>query len=200
MKQIVSVGIDVSKGKSTVCAMIHPNTIIKESFEVLHTVEEMSMLADYIGSLDGEIRIVMESTGHYHLPVAQFLYQKGFFVCVENAYIIRQFSRIMLHGAKTDPLDAKKLAKYGLAYWSELKPYKFHPSCYTELRRVYQALRAAAGLHRLAHDGYRDYRRHQHRAYQRRLHRGAPDVHRIYGRGGDSRLLYHLRDDIAGYI
>ena len=104
MKQIVSVGIDVSKGKSTVCAMIHPNTIIKESFEVLHTVEEMSMLADYIGSLDGE-----------------------------NAYIIRQFSRIMLHGAKTDPLDAKKLAKYGLAYWSELKPYKFHPSCYTEL-------------------------------------------------------------------
>ena len=57
MKQIVSVGIDVSKGKSTVCAMIHPNTIIKESFEVLHTVEEMSMLADYIGSLDGEIRI-----------------------------------------------------------------------------------------------------------------------------------------------
>ena len=44
MKQIVSVGIDVSKGKSTVCAMIHPNTIIKESFEVLHTVEEMSML------------------------------------------------------------------------------------------------------------------------------------------------------------
>ena len=63
MKQIVSVGIDVSKGKSTVCAMIHPNTIIKESFEVLHTVEEMSMLADYIGSLDGEIRIVMESTG-----------------------------------------------------------------------------------------------------------------------------------------
>lgn len=36
MKQIVSVGIDVSKGKSTVCAMIHPNTIIKESFEVLH--------------------------------------------------------------------------------------------------------------------------------------------------------------------
>ena len=99
----------------------------------VHTVEEMSMLADYIGSLDGEIRIVMESTGHYHLPVAQFLYQKGFFICVENAYIIRQFSRIMLHGAKTDPLDAKKLAKYGLAYWSELKPYKFHPSCYTEL-------------------------------------------------------------------
>ena len=99
----------------------------------MHTVEEMSMLADYIGSLDGAIRIVMESTGHYHLPVAQFLYQKGFFVCVENAYIIRQFSRIMLHGAKTDPLDAKKLAKYGLAYWSELKPYKFHPSCYTEL-------------------------------------------------------------------
>ena len=30
-------------------------------------------------------------------------------------------------------LMQKKLAKYGLAYWSELKPYKFHPSCYTKL-------------------------------------------------------------------
>ena len=58
--------------------MIHPNTIIKESFEVLHTVEEMSMLADYIGSLDGEIRIVMESTGHYHLPVCTISVSKGF--------------------------------------------------------------------------------------------------------------------------
>ncbi len=51
------------KGKSTVCAMIHPNTIIKESFEVLHTVEEMSMLADYIGSLDGAIRPVSFAHG-----------------------------------------------------------------------------------------------------------------------------------------
>ena len=57
------------------------NTIIKESFEVLHTVEEMSMLADYIGSLDGEIRIVMESTGHYHLPVAQFCIKRLFCMC-----------------------------------------------------------------------------------------------------------------------
>ena len=78
MKQIVSVGIDVSKGKSTVCAMIHPNTIIKESFEVLHTVEEMSMLADYIGSLDGEIRIVMESTGIIIFRLHNFCIKKAF--------------------------------------------------------------------------------------------------------------------------
>ena len=87
MKQIVSVGIDVSKGKSTVCAMIHPNTIIKESFEVLHTVEEMSMLADYIGSLDGEIRIVMESTGHFCIKKA-FLYVLKMHILYDNFHAL----------------------------------------------------------------------------------------------------------------
>ena len=100
MKQIVSVGIDVSKGKSTVCAMIHPNTIIKESFEVLHTVEEMSMLADYIGSLDGEIRIVMESTGHYHLPVAQFCIKKAFLYVLKMHILYDNFHALCFMAQK----------------------------------------------------------------------------------------------------
>lgn len=34
--------------------------------------------------LDGEIRIVMEATGIYHLPVLTFLHSKGCFVSVIN--------------------------------------------------------------------------------------------------------------------
>ena len=134
MQQIISVGIDVSKDKSTVCVMTFPNIIIREPFDVSHTVEELSKLADYLMTFQSEVKIVMEATGHYHLPIAQFLYEKDFFVCVENAYVIKQFSRIILHGAKTDPLDAQKLAKYGIAYWNEIKRFSFSEDCYAELK------------------------------------------------------------------
>ena len=87
MKQIVSVGIDVSKGKSTVCAMIHPYTIIKESFEVLHTVEEMSMLADYIGSLDGEIRIIIFRLHNFCIKKA-FLYVLKMHILYDNFHAL----------------------------------------------------------------------------------------------------------------
>ena len=35
-------------------------------FEVCHTVSELSELARLLKSLDGETRVVMESTGNYH--------------------------------------------------------------------------------------------------------------------------------------
>ena len=73
----------------------------------------------------------MESTGHYHLPVAQFLYQKGF-LYVLKMHIYDNFHALCCMAQKQIRL-MQKLVKYGLAYWSELKPYKFHPSCYTEL-------------------------------------------------------------------
>ena len=34
-------------------------------------------LADYLKSLDGETRVVMEHTGRYYEPVARFLHDEG---------------------------------------------------------------------------------------------------------------------------
>ena len=58
------VGIDVSKGKSTIAVMRPFGEVVVSPFEACHTVNELSELAGLLKSLDGETRVVMESTGN----------------------------------------------------------------------------------------------------------------------------------------
>lgn len=60
------VGIDVSKGKSMIVVMRPFGEVVVSPFEVRHTASELSELAGLLKSLDGETRVVMESTGNYH--------------------------------------------------------------------------------------------------------------------------------------
>ena len=77
-----AVGIDVSKGKSTV-AVIQPfGVIIAEPFDVLHTDSSLKELVSFIKSLSGETKVVMEYTGTYYEPVANALHNAGIFVSV----------------------------------------------------------------------------------------------------------------------
>lgn len=62
-----SVGIDISKGRSTIAVMRPFGEVIISPFEVRHTGSELSKLAKQLKSLDGETRVVMEATGNYHI-------------------------------------------------------------------------------------------------------------------------------------
>ena len=73
------VGIDVSKGKSMIAVMRPFGEVVISPFEVQHTASELSELAKLLKSLDGETRVVMESTGNYHTPVAWLLHDAGFY-------------------------------------------------------------------------------------------------------------------------
>lgn len=74
-----SVGVDISKGRSTV-AVIRPfGEVVISPFEVRHTDSELSELAKLLKSLDGETRVVMEATGNYHAPVARLLHGAGLY-------------------------------------------------------------------------------------------------------------------------
>ena len=66
-----SVGIDISKGRSTVAVMRPFGEVVISPFEVRHTDSELSELARQLKSLNGETRVVMEATGNYHAPVAK---------------------------------------------------------------------------------------------------------------------------------
>ena len=79
------VGIDVSKGKSTIAVMRPFGEVVVSPFEVCHTASELSELARLLKSLDGETRVVMEATGNYHAPVAWLLHDAGLYVSVVNA-------------------------------------------------------------------------------------------------------------------
>ncbi len=62
-----SVGIDISKGRSTIAVMRPFGEVVISPFEVRHTDSELSELARQLKSLDGETRVVMEATGNYHI-------------------------------------------------------------------------------------------------------------------------------------
>ena len=55
-----SVGIDISKGRSTIAVMRPFGEVVISPFEVRHTGSELSKLARQLKSLDGETRVVME--------------------------------------------------------------------------------------------------------------------------------------------
>lgn len=118
-----SVGIDVSKGKSMIAVMRPFGEIVVTPYEVRHTDSELSELAKLLRSLDGETRIVMESTGNYHTPIAWALYDAGFYVSVVNAMLVHDYKNNSLRKVKTDKKDAIKLANYGLDQWLALPRY-----------------------------------------------------------------------------
>ena len=120
---ITAVGIDVSKGKSTVAVRRPGGEIVMTPFTVIHTTEGLDKLIDTLHSVDGEIRVVMEHTGMYWRPIALALKNAGFFVSVVNAMLIHNFSDNSIRKVKTDRADSLKIANYALTFWQELRDY-----------------------------------------------------------------------------
>lgn len=118
-----SVGIDVSKGKSMIAIMRPFGEMVVSPFEIHHTDSELCELTKLLSGLSGETRVVMESTGNYHLPVAWLLNDSGFYVSVVNAMLVHDYGNNSLRRAKTDKKDAIKLANYGLDHWLTLPRY-----------------------------------------------------------------------------
>ena len=141
---MISVGIDVSKGKSMVCIMKPGGEVLKTPFEMLHSMESILHLVKLIDSYDEEVRVILEDTGHYHLPVVTLLVEKGIFTCCVNALRMKKFCSQSIRRAKTDKIDAVHIAQFGLTYWDELSPVKPPEDVYQELkllaRQYYQTV------------------------------------------------------------
>ena len=118
-----SVGIDISKGRSTVAVMRPFGDVVISPFEVRHTDSELNELARRLKSLNDEAPVVMEATGNYHAPVAKRLYDAGLYVSVVNAKLVHGYGNNDLRRVKTDKKDAVKLANYGLDRWLTLPRY-----------------------------------------------------------------------------
>ena len=119
-----AVGIDVSKGRSTVSIIRPFGEVIRAPFDVSHTANDLKELAVLIKSLPGETKVLMESTGNYHEPVARTLSAEGIFVCVVNAWLIKQYNVNHMRRAKTDKKDSLKLASFCIDCWLELVEYR----------------------------------------------------------------------------
>ena len=118
-----AVGIDISKGKSTV-AVIQPfGVVVAEPFDVLHIDSGLKELVRFIKSLSGETKVVMEYTGTYYEPIADALHNAGIFVSVVNPLLIDDYDTNRVRKVKTDRIDALKIASFALDKWIKLREY-----------------------------------------------------------------------------
>jgi len=118
-----AVGIDVSKGKSTIAVMRPFGEVVASPYDVGHTESELKELARFLKSLPGETRVLMEYTGHYYEPIAQYLHEAGIFVSVVNAILAHDYNGNSLRKVKTDKIDAIKLANMAIDRWLQLVEY-----------------------------------------------------------------------------
>ena len=76
--------------------------LVSSPFEIHHVEKDMEDLDNLLSKLDGEVRIVMEATGIYHLPVVTFLHDKGYFVSIVNPFAMKKICERQQHQGSKD--------------------------------------------------------------------------------------------------
>ena len=120
----VCVGVDAAKGKSTVCVIDENGEVLLSPKDIEHTKKSLDELIRTLKKTGRkeDMKVVMEATGIYHWPVLNYLKKEGFFVSVINPLKTRLFIRNhSFRGAKTDRIDSKMIALYGIENYQELK-------------------------------------------------------------------------------
>lgn len=118
-----AVGIDVSKSKSTVTIRRPGDEVVFAPRDIPHTQTGINGLIELIKGLEGETKVCMEHTGRYYEPVATWLSSADIFVSAVNPILVRNFGNDTLRNIKTDKADAKKIARYTLDHWTQLRQY-----------------------------------------------------------------------------
>lgn len=120
------VGIDVSKGESQGQALLDKNQPYKGSFRISHTKEGLQTFVTFLQEIEKNSgcrpAIILEATGHYHLPVVQCLEENNYVHIVLNPLTSQRAKRSQLRKVKTDVEDAYHLGQ--LYYKEDFEPYK----------------------------------------------------------------------------
>lgn len=130
---MISVGIDVSKEKSMICILKPYGEVLSSPYEILHTEPAINELITKINSHGKGIRVVMEATGTYHLPLLIRLIEANIFVSVINPLVMKKYASSAIRKGKTDKLDSVRIANYGLDNWFHLAKYQPTKEIYAEL-------------------------------------------------------------------
>jgi hypothetical protein len=114
---MIYIGIDVAKEKHDCCIIDSDGVIINDSLRISNTRDGFELLYDSILSVlpdkdISNVKIGLESTGHYSTNIQNFLYNKGFKLSILNPLATNLFRKAQtLRKTKTDKTDALVIAK-----------------------------------------------------------------------------------------
>ena len=131
---MISVGIDVSKDKSTVCMLRPYGEVVEAPYNIDHTEQALNTLIERIKSFDEDVKVVLEATGGYHQVVVAKLLTSNIFTVVVNPYIMKKYCAATLRKAKTDKIDSIRIANYGIDHWFSITAYCPPDEIYKELK------------------------------------------------------------------
>jgi transposase len=98
------VGIDVAKGESEAQAFLDKNKPFGKSFRKRHIAEDLNSFISFLIEIERKtgIRpiIILESTGHYHTPIIQFLEESQYLYILVNPIISYQAKKTSLRKVK----------------------------------------------------------------------------------------------------
>ena len=132
---MISIGIDVSKRKSTVAIINVMGEILQTPFDIEHSQIGLQKLWDLIKDYPkDQVKFIMEATGIYHLGLLNELQKQGYFVHVANPLLIKKYFDAEIRKGKTDRKDALKLSRYGTEKWWLLKEHSKTDQIYLNLQ------------------------------------------------------------------
>lgn len=108
------VGIDVAKAKLDVACVRDDRTTVHQIF--INTTPGIASLAKFLKQqrTASTVPCVLKSTGDYHLLSGLMLTKAGFSVKCINPLITKKYCRASLRDAKSDKIDAARLAEIGM--------------------------------------------------------------------------------------
>lgn len=132
---MISIGIDVSKRKSTVAIISVMGEILQTPFDIDHSQNGIQNLLQLIKDYPKEqVKFIMEATGIYHLGLVNELQKQGYFVHVANPLLIKKYFDAEIRKGKTDRKDALKLSRYGTEKWWLLQEHSKADQIYQDLQ------------------------------------------------------------------
>src|SRR5919202_836993 len=99
-----------------------------------NTSAGIAAFLDWLSTFGRPLRVGMEATGSYHLPLATALHVAGHTVLVCNPLSIARYSEAVLARTKTDAADARRIARFCEAH--KVAPWTPAPSAQQHLHAL----------------------------------------------------------------
>lgn len=142
------VGLDVAKGETEGQVFLDKGKPHGRHFSITHTTDGFAQFHEVLKGVEAlagdKPTVILESTGHYHVPVVRFLEEQGYLYIVVNPLISHQAKKSSLRKVKTDAMDAYRLCE--LFYKEEFEPLRKRGVNLLNLRSLTRQRDAITGL------------------------------------------------------
>ena len=118
------VGVDVASETLAASLTRGPSQPVAGPFTVANDPDGFAALAAWLAEHDAvpsQALVCLEATGVYGEALCYWLHERGYRLAVEDAAKVKR--AMPVSGAKTDALDARRIADYAARFLDELRPW-----------------------------------------------------------------------------